>query len=101
MAGYVIKLEDMQVYTNENRSDRLRYTLRRQTVPGIDTVAGFYSIAPNNSCGAHSHEHDEVFVIWGGTAKAVLDGEVTHVVRGDTIYVPAGCMHDLVNESDE
>ena len=33
MAGYVIKSEDMQVYTNENRSDRLRYTLRRQTVP--------------------------------------------------------------------
>lgn len=31
----------------------------------------------------------------------MLDGEVTHVVRGDTIYVPAGCMHDLVNENDE
>ena len=61
----------------------------------------FTSIDPGASIGYHSHENqrEEVYVIIEGCGRMTIDGKVTDVVKGDTIFTPVGASHGLENIS--
>lgn len=49
----------------------------------------------------HKHDHEEVVVIVSGTGSFVeADGSVHHFEPGDTIFAPAGVVHELKADPD-
>jgi quercetin dioxygenase-like cupin family protein len=48
----------------------------------------------------HPHSHrgmEEVICVEGGTGKAWVNGKTAHIARGDTILIPAGARHMMIN----
>jgi quercetin dioxygenase-like cupin family protein len=55
---------------------------------------------PNSARPPHSHDHEEVFTVFGGTVTTVLDGEHLTTNVGDTVIVPAGAEHYVFTEDE-
>ena len=50
----------------------------------------------------HTHpDAEELVVIMDGTGRMTVDDEITHVMRGDVVYVPPDAEHELYNDSDD
>lgn len=48
----------------------------------------------------HPHSHpgmEEVIYVENGSGKAWVNGETAKIVRGDTILIPAGARHMMIN----
>jgi len=59
-------------------------------------------IPPRGEIGEETHDHvDQVLVITGGSADAVLDGDRRRVLAGHLVHVPAGTRHNLVNTGSD
>jgi mannose-6-phosphate isomerase-like protein (cupin superfamily) len=59
-------------------------------------------IPPGGEIGEETHDDvDQVLVITGGSADAVLEGTRRGVVAGHLVHVPAGTRHNLVNTGPE
>lgn len=60
------------------------------------------SIPPGGEIGAEVHDHvDQVLVFVGGNGHAVLDGERSEVGPGRLVLVPAGALHNIVNDGPD
>jgi quercetin dioxygenase-like cupin family protein len=58
-------------------------------------------VAPGGGPPVHKHDHEEVVVIVSGTGSFVEeDGSVHHFAPGDTIFAPAGVVHELKADPD-
>ncbi|MGX5682693.1 AraC family ligand binding domain-containing protein [Schumannella luteola] len=44
----------------------------------------------------HHHDDHEVWLIWEGKAKILVDGEERYVQAGDIVLTQAGDIHDIV-----
>ena len=53
---------------------------------------------PGSATPSHSHDHEEVFMVVGGSVTTVLDGENVRTDAGDTVIVPAGTEHSVFTE---
>ena len=100
MAGKFIKCDDVQLLATEDRAIRVRKTLNKETVPQITVDAGWASVSPRATI-SDFHNKDEIYFIKGGEARIVLDGTETLAGSGDTVYIPAGCEHRIINDSDD
>jgi mannose-6-phosphate isomerase-like protein (cupin superfamily) len=49
----------------------------------------------------HSHHEYELFVALKGTAALDVDGERHDFVAGDIAHLPPGCMHKVINSSNQ
>lgn len=58
------------------------------------------SLKPSEEIGQEVHEGDQFFRFEKGTGQAVLDGKSQKVGDGDTVIVPAGTKHNIINTSD-
>lgn len=58
------------------------------------------SLKPKEEIGEEVHDVDQFFRFEKGTGHAVLSGESVKVSDGDTVIVPAGTKHNIVNDSD-
>ena len=71
----------------------------------LDTSLQFihYTVLPpNTSIGLHTHGNDEEFyIIIEGSGIMEVDGQKTHVSKGDTILNKPFGSHALYNTSDE
>ena len=57
------------------------------------------SIPPGGEIGEEVHEHvDQVLVFVTGQGMPVLDGERSEVGPGRLVLVPAGTLHNIVND---
>ena len=101
MTGYVVKQADVQQFANQARTEHFRTTLVQPVVP-IDALrGGWYHLAAGAANPPDVHAVNEVYFITQGTADIELDGEHRRLAAGDTVLVPAGCHHQLVNDGDE
>ena len=59
------------------------------------------SIKPGEEIGSEVHKgNDQFFRVEEGTGKVIISGETYVVSDGDTIIVPAGAEHNIINTSD-
>jgi mannose-6-phosphate isomerase-like protein (cupin superfamily) len=59
--------------------------------------AGFFELAKEggeHDC--HYHDHNELYLICGGKAKIVNDGQEHYVRAGDIVCIKAGAEHDIL-----
>jgi quercetin dioxygenase-like cupin family protein len=49
----------------------------------------------------HTHDHEEVVVVLGGSATASLDSNETTVGKGDVVVIPAGTVSEFVALDDD
>lgn len=59
------------------------------------------SVEPGDDIGEETHKGDQVVVIVAGTGHAVLDGKRSKIGPDHLIEVPAGTLHNFINEGDE
>lgn len=58
------------------------------------------SLRPKEEIGEEIHDGDQFFRFEKGTGEAVLEGKSQKVSDGDTVIVPAGTKHNIINRSD-
>lgn len=58
-------------------------------------------VDPGAVSGAHRLNHEEVFIPLQGTLSVVLDGEEAKLRPGDACAVPAHCLLQVANRSNE
>lgn len=59
------------------------------------------SLKPGEDIGEEVHEGDQFFRFEKGEGKAVVDGNEYTLVDGDSVIVPAGAKHNIINTSAE
>ena len=60
------------------------------------------TVFPNGELSLQEHKkREEHWVIIKGKGKVVLGGSLIDVYPGKYIYIPKGCKHQIINESDE
>lgn len=57
------------------------------------------SLKPLEEIGEEIHDGDQFFRFEKGTGEAVLEGKSQKVTDGDTVIVPAGTKHNIINTS--
>ncbi len=56
---------------------------------------------PGHRMNYHSHEHrNEIWNVIAGNGKAILDGREQTVKPGDVLYMPAGCRHTIIADTE-
>lgn len=56
---------------------------------------------PGHKMNYHSHEHrNEIWNVIAGNGKAILDGREQMVKPGDVLYMPAGCRHTIIADTE-
>ena len=56
---------------------------------------------PGHRMNYHSHEHrNEIWNVIAGDGKAILDGREQTVKPGDVLYMPAGCRHTIIADTE-
>ena len=56
---------------------------------------------PGHKMNYHSHEHrNEIWNVIAGNGKAILNGREQTVKPGDVLYVPAGCRHTIIADTE-
>ena len=56
---------------------------------------------PGHRMNYHSHEHrNEIWNVIAGNGKAILDGREQMVKPGDVLYMPAGCRHTIIADTE-
>jgi quercetin dioxygenase-like cupin family protein len=78
-----------------------RYHLHGVTIIGLaarsrgatEVTTYRVQLDPHSATPPHSHDHEEVFTVVGGSVTTVLDGEHLLTNVGDTMIVPAGAEH--------
>lgn len=56
---------------------------------------------PGHKMNYHSHEHrNEIWNVIAGNGKAILNGREQMVKPGDVLYMPAGCRHTIIADTE-
>jgi len=87
------------VPANARRGGDIRVTLSPKTVGCTSGFGGLLRLAPGEYVTEHLHPYSEEFlhVVQGGSLEITLDGEPVALGRGDSLLVPIGVRHRLVN----
>jgi mannose-6-phosphate isomerase-like protein (cupin superfamily) len=65
---------------------------------GLDALSVWrQTIAPGNATPPHRHDCDEVVVVVAGAGTLFIDGRTLPFQAGDTLVLPAGRDHQIVN----
>lgn len=59
------------------------------------------SIDPGAISDAHKLNHEEVFIVLQGNFSILLEGEETELTTGDACTVPANCLLQVTNRSNQ
>lgn len=58
------------------------------------------SLKPSEEIGFETHhDNDQFFRFESGTGKCIIDGNEYPVTDGDTVIIPAGANHNIINTS--
>jgi quercetin dioxygenase-like cupin family protein len=68
---------------------------------GSGMTLGFSSFAPHTAGAMLAHETEELAYVVSGRGELRLDDGTAPYGPGDTLYVPAGAWHAVVNTGDE
>jgi len=93
MTGYVGNVEKLALENTD---------FRRVLFTGQHEQLVLMNLLPNEDIGEEVHEIVDQFLrVEAGEGKVIIDGEEKAVSDGDSILVPAGAKHNLINTSDK
>lgn len=76
----------------------LQWLVAGRSVPGCEQTFGVSTIGPGLRNPLHFHPNcEEILYVVSGTCEHSYDGESAPLGPGDTIVIPAGVKHNLVN----
>jgi mannose-6-phosphate isomerase-like protein (cupin superfamily) len=101
MAGFVVRQHEAPLRANAARTEQYRTSLGIPAAPTDALRGGWYALAAGSANPPDVHAVDEIYFIVGGTAEIELDGVRHRLNGGDTVLVPSGCHHQLVNDGDD
>ncbi len=58
------------------------------------------SLAPGEDIGEEVHDVDQFFRFEQGDGQVIINGNIYEISHGDTIIVPAGNKHNVINKSN-
>lgn len=97
-----VKVTADEVAANTKRGGDLRVTLSPKTVGCTSGFGGLLTLAPGDHVTEHYHPYSEEFLhVVAGTLTMTLDGEAITLGPGDSLLVPIGVRHRLVNSGEE
>jgi putative monooxygenase len=86
---------------NTRRGGDIRVTLSPKTVGCTSGFGGLLRLAPGEYVTEHLHPYSEEFLhVMRGSLEIALDGEPVALRPGDSLLVPIGVRHRLVNVGD-
>ncbi|MFB7328596.1 MULTISPECIES: cupin domain-containing protein [unclassified Streptomyces] len=93
-----VKVAGTEVEANTKRGGDLRVTLSPKTVGCTSGFGGVLTLEPGDHITEHYHPYSEEFLhVVDGSLTMSLDGEQVTLEAGDSLFVPIGVRHRLVN----
>jgi mannose-6-phosphate isomerase-like protein (cupin superfamily) len=86
--------DDIEKDTTEN--DKFRKVL----YTGKNMQLVLMSLNPGENIGMEHHDPDQFFRIDQGSGKAIINSNEYEIKDGDSVFVPGGAEHDIINTSD-
>ena len=95
------KINRNQVAAKELPSRFFRELVSHRVLKSKGIALRVVDVLPAKQAGPrHPHSHpgmEEVIYVENGSGKAWVNGETAKIVRGDTILIPAGARHMMIN----
>ncbi len=95
------KINRNQVAAKELPSRFFRELVSHRVLKSKGVALRVVDVLPAKQAGPrHPHSHpgmEEVIYVENGSGKAWVNGETAKIVRGDTILIPAGARHMMIN----
>jgi putative monooxygenase len=102
IAATPTKVNLAEVVSNRKRGGDIRITLSPRTVGCTSGFGGTLRLAPGEFVTEHLHPYSEEFLhVIAGELEITLDGELVRIGPGDSLLVPIGARHRLVNSGQE
>ncbi|MER7394196.1 cupin domain-containing protein [Streptomyces sp. NPDC000151] len=96
------KVNSADVAANRKRGGDIRITLSPRTVGCTSGFGGTLCLSPEEYVTEHLHPYSEEFLhVVSGDLEITLDGEPVRLGPGDSLLVPIGVRHRLVNSGQE
>jgi len=96
-----VKVAADEVEANTKRGGDIRVTLSPKTVACTSGFGGVMTLDPADYITEHYHPFSEEFLhVISGTLEMTLDGERIELGAGDSLLVPIGVRHRLLNIGD-
>ncbi|MFJ1974888.1 cupin domain-containing protein [Streptomyces sp. NPDC087903] len=96
-----VKVSSDEVEANTKRGGDLRVTLSPKTVGCTSGFGGVMTLESGDWVTEHYHPYSEEFLhVVDGTLEMTLDGQTVTLGAGDSLLVPIGVRHRLVNTGD-
>jgi putative monooxygenase len=93
-----LKINVSDAVPNRRRGGDIRVTLSPKTVKSTSGFGGVLWLAPGEFVTEHYHPYSEEFLhVVAGELEIRLDGEAAALGPGDSLMVPIGVRHRLVN----
>lgn len=86
--------DDIETDTLENEA------YRKVLYTGKNMQLVLMTLKPNENIGLEHHDQDQFFRFEGGGGKVIINDEEYEVKDGDSVFVPGGAEHDVINTSD-
>lgn len=97
-----VKVSADEVAANTRRGGDLRVTLSPKTVGSCSGFGGVLTLGPGEHITEHYHPYSEEFLhVVSGSLTMTMDGEPLTLGPGDSLLVPIGVRHRLVNTGDD
>jgi putative monooxygenase len=97
-----VKVNAADVAPNRRRGGDIRVTLSPKTVSCTSGFGGVLYLKPGEHVAEHYHPYSEEFLhVIAGELEMTLDGEPVRLSPGDSLLVPIGVRHRLVNGGEE
>ncbi len=97
----VRKVNESQVRRKKAPSRLIRELVSHRKLESKGIALRLVELLPTRMSGPrHPHSHrgmEEVIYVQSGRGKAWVEGEITTIKPGDTILIPAGVRHMMVN----
>jgi mannose-6-phosphate isomerase-like protein (cupin superfamily) len=75
--------------------------LSADRTPTSELSVGVCDVQPGGKLSLHRHERAEVYHFLSGAGEVVVEGEITRVRAGDTLFVPGNAWHSIDNNAEE
>ena len=96
------KVAAAEVEANRRRGGDIRVTLSPKTVGSTSGFGGLLTLAAGEAVTEHYHPYSEEFLhVTAGTLEMRLDGVPVRLGPGDSLLVPIGIRHRVVNVGDD
>lgn len=66
----------------------------------VDAAVTYFEIDAGKRIGRHEHDASETVLLLEGEGRAVVGSDEKRIAAGDVVHVPAGVVHDVVNEGN-